>query len=577
MSAEQHHRFSIDYQQELRAPFFSTIIKAFAFWRTHPLTRELDLSSVYKDITELREKYGSENALLAGLLRFALDLWSLQQEITGRRHTQEIATSASIENGEVVFQNKRYPRGTNLKTMYEASLLKVTDEKIARYKRENDQIFALYSHVEPWIKKVHALLLQGNSTESLLDLGFTWHEIPITPSLLATVPSLFGSLSSMNDLYEVMNSGKTIRVLMAPEHLLTLSPQHWLHKKGKSTFWWDTRLIVLPDTKETAIIQNGIFSQTPLIGSLDFLGFEQVKKKKFKSEQELMQFINVVTTHSTIHPSVLLNMIVQEVDLFQDAEKIDPNVKEGVLDVKPYMEGIEKLLRFEFERISEDSEFEQGIEDRLLIATDLIKHKVARLDPVKMLEIIDTYKENFGEKRRAISPLRQIQPFYQDALKLDPGLSIKIDFSLIDCTVGSAFNGINSLSSLSPEKMSLAIDARFGVGAGEFLQKSAREGITTTSQLATFCDRFHLDRSRFHPGKCVVHGCPSTFVGECSVCPACEMLDNFGISRDWGEMPNIIIDDGYEAGKNRYSKSSIGIGDALSATTSGWQQFLLAA
>lgn len=567
MSAEQHtHAFSVDYQPELRAPFFGSLKESLFFWRTHSPVRELDLSGVYKDIVMLREKYGPENALLAGLVRFALDLWSLQQEMTGRSHTQEIATFASIEHGEVIFQNKRYPNGTNLKTMYEASLSQVTDEKVARYTRENDQIFALYSHLAPMIRKAHSLLEEDHAIESLLALGFTWHEIPITPSLMATLPTLFHSLSSMNDLYTIMKSGKTIRVLMAPEHLLTLSPQHWLHKKAKSTFWWNTRLIVLPDTKEIAIIQNGIFSETPLMGSLDFLGFEQTKEKKFKSEQELMQFINVVTTHTDIHPSVLLDMIVREVDLFQPAEKIDPNVMVGSLDIQPYMEGVEKLLRFEFERIDTDPEFAQGVEDRLLIVTELIKHKVARLDPVNMAEIIDMYTKNFGDKRRATTPLRQKKPFYQDALRLDPGLDIKIDFSLIDCTVGSAFKGIDSLSGVSPDKLSLEIDSRFGVGAGEFLQTSSREGITSSAQLNKFCKRFGLDVKRFHEGKCIVEGCPSTFVGECGVCPACEMLDNFGISREWGDFDSSSgttkaspIDALFGGGA--YAKESIDIGE----------------
>lgn len=534
MSAEQRRQlFSVDYQQELQAPFFPTLKESLSFWRKHPPVRELDLHSVYQDVLQLTNRYGRENALFAGLLRFSLDLWALQQEMEGRRHTQELATYVTIEDDAVVFQNKRYPKGTNLQKMYEDSLELITDEKVARYKRENDQVFALYTHLDPWIQKITKIFEQDTFTDELITLGFTWHEVPLTPSLLATIPSLFSSLTSMDDLYSIIRGGKMIKVLMAPEHLLTVSPQHWLHKKGKSTFWWNTRLIVLPDSKETAIIQNGIFNQTPLIGSIDILAFEQTKKHRFRSEQELMQFINVVTTHTDIHPTVLLDMLVESNELYADAGKIDPNVKEGTLDVEPYIRAVEELLKFELQRCEENPEYQKGLDTRLLMITDLIQHKLARLNATGILDIANEYKQTFDTVLHAQTPLRQKHKFFQSALHIDPGFGIKINLSAVDCTVGTLFNGINKVSNIDMKQFGIAVDARYGHGAGEYLQTSAKNGIRSHSQLIDFCNRFKLDHTRFHEGTCRTRGCPSTFVGECNVCPACEMLDNFGVSRDW--------------------------------------------
>ncbi len=523
MHAEQHHHpFRVDYQIERRPPFVD-ILEFFSFFKKKPSPLELDIAGLLQDVVQLSEKMDFESALFSGLKRFALDLWALQQEMVGRRHTQEVATLLRVIQGDIVAQNKLYPKGINLETMYAQSLEQISDEKLARYKRETDQFSALLKHCAPMIKKIHEIYSEEKSHEQeLLDLGFTYHDIPITPSLLATIPSLSEKIHTMEDFYQITKGKKTVRVLMAPDHLLTLSPPHWLHNKGKTTFWWDSRLIVFPDTGETALIQNAIFSATPLAGSLDFLSFEQIEKKTFHSEEELMQFINVVRGHANIHPSVLLDFIVDQVDLFTDAQKIDPNVQDGILDVKPYVRAVEEILRFEYKRAQKEPGILSKFNEQMVLFKDLLQHKVARLNPNGLEKLVVAYKQGSLTKELA--------------LQVDPGFSIKIDMSALDCTIGTAFNGIQSMSGLSMDQMFVAIDARFGAGAGEFLHKMSKNGITTSGQLTEFCTRFGLNEKRFHTGKCRTPGCQSTYVGECSVCPACEVMDTFGLHQGWDNL-----------------------------------------
>lgn len=523
MHAEQHHRpFRVDYSQEIRRPISSFFTELLSVFKENHQTVELDIAGVLRDVLKQCEQMDFESALFLGLKRFALDLWALQQEMVGRRHTQEVTTLLHVIQDDIVAQNKLYPKGIDLETMYAQSLEQISDEKLARYKRETDQFSALLIHCAPLIKKVHDIFSkkkEESHEQELLDLGFTYHDIPITPSLLATIPSLSEKIHTMEDFYQITRGKKTVRVLMAPDHLLTLSPPHWLHNKGKTTFWWDSRLIVFPDTGETALIQNAIFSATPLAGSLDFLSFGQTQERIFHSEEKLMQFITVVRGHATIHPSVLLDFIVDQVDLFTDAQKIDPNVQDGTLDVEPYVKAVEKILRFEYKRAQEEPGILSKFNEQMVLFKDLLQHKVARLNPDGLEELVTAYKQGSLTK--------------QFALQVDPGFSMKIDMSALDCTIGTAFNGIQNMSGLSMDQMFVAIDARFGVGAGEFLHKMSKNGITTSGQLAEFCTRFGLNEKRFHTGKCRTPGCQSTYVGECSVCPACEVMDNFGLHQGW--------------------------------------------
>lgn len=512
------------------------------FWRALRKRRKVvpfDLGGVFIDLCEMyaQGEISQTEAIQRKVLLTALNLWSLRQEVTGEKSTIEVITRIFVEQGQVQFGSDVHA-AKNLLEMYESS---VDSEKTVpvlhrpRYRRENEQLRRRWQTVSQPLSLIDFSLPTDRLAVQLTSLGFHQVEIEITPSLITNIPSLRDQVKTVDDFARIVERRQKVKVWVAPDHQITISPPHWLHSRGKSSFIWDSQLTIIAETKEVFIREHGLFSYSPLKVVRKALGWRQETTPVLASESDIMNYINIVTNLGHVPPQVVLEQIVQSLTGFVPAQKMDKNVVEGPFNIRPFMQSIQALYEYELQRCLVDSSFLAGSYERLQLFADKLRHLAALNDTKGIDEMLQKYKQLYGNKQAAIHPHFVARAFDSAAKVINPKFAIPINWSLFDCVAGTPFSLMNKLSPAQ-------IDAQFGKGASMELAAYHARGLQSRHEVTAFCQKYGKDPSLYSKyGECAMCHRPTYIwpmeAGGCNVCPVCEVMDDLGFKE--GEMTDL--------------------------------------
>lgn len=571
MSAEQHHHLPDSYwSHKERLPKKEQR-------RVSEVIRQFDLAFSFRGLPDLIKRFGPEQGLYQCILGIALNIWSLRQEMLGEMDTRELVTLVEIGmGGSLRYKNDLYGQARDLESMYNAGLQFVPDSLKPRYQRESDQAIKIFETLSAPLQRIDFSLPPQELRGSLLAHGFHEEEITLSASLLANVASLREGITSIAHLDKVLASNQTIRVFVGPAQTITGSPTHWSHHLGETIFAWASECLVFPDTKEVCIRQNGKFGLGRDEDLLPYLSHSQQESETFTDEAALMQFVNILRELEYQQPKVLLDFLVTQYGGIRPAGKIDTAIVDGTLSIEPYISAITNLFSFELTQLHSTPITQ--IEARLRNFSDLIQHQIARNEPKALDDLVKQYKKLLSTEPQ-ISVKKFVSKLQTTALSLDSRFADKIDFSLLDCVAGSPMSLVGKMDMVGNLQMN------FGSESFSLLQTLDRRktGISSRAELEQFCKAFGKDASKYSSYReCGMCHKP-TFVwgkehGGCDVCPVCEVKDDFGIT---GAIPSEYgsdsMEDTADSSTALYATDTIGVGDALSAATSGWQQFQVAA
>jgi hypothetical protein len=543
------HSLGTTYKEETRAHF--SLIEFFQSLFPGERVEPFSLGRVFKDLLVMREKGEErEQVVWKKTLEAALNLWSLRQEVTGERETIEVVTPIHIQEGKIYFQSDLRSI-EDFEVMFEKSLNEknkfgwsITPESSKpRYKRENRQLIGRWEKASSILKSVDMSAHPRFVERQLEALGFTKKEIEITPSLAANVLSVRQGLQSIEDFARLVETEQKMTVWVGPAHHLTISSPHRLHSKGNSSFIWDTTVYVNPETKETWISEHGFFSYTPLRPLLSVLAWKQEHDHVFSSEDEVMKYINTVLGFANTHPNELLRQLVSEIDGVVAASKMDKNVVEGPFNIRPFVNQIQELFRFEAERCEQNPKFIVGSYERLQYMAEKVRHLAALNDSTGLDEVVRKYKELFGDVGAATNPEKGKRLFDSLSLAINPKLGVKLDWSLFDCIAGTPESLLNQASSLQ-------IDAKLALGKeiiGGATRAELQAGIdhrksndfANDEEAKAFAKMYNIDpnwigtaiKRHDPPIQCLNRGCGELrhYVGgdsECGMCLQCNAQYN---------------------------------------------------
>ncbi len=526
--------------------------------------RQFDIGYSLKDIDVLIARFGKERGLFHATMGVLLNIWTLRQEMLASMDTHEIITLVVKDReGKTKFSNNLYGSADDIEKMY----AKYTPPAYLRdrFALESNQIIFLFKKLARLIEPILLDAPSERLVSQLVSYGFHEEEIDVSPSMCLVVPSLFEQIQSVDDLLRVIGSKRKMKVLISPAQAVTVSTPHWSHRKGESGLVWASELVVIPQTGETFIRQNGKFGKTTEEELVKFLGFRQQIEKEFQTSEEMMMFINFVMESGYRQPKALLDFLVSHVGKIRPATKIDRHIQEGNFDIKPYFEGIYEILTLEYENLVQHRNL-PAILARLSNLSDLIKHQIARNNPKALPALVEEYKDQVKLHPYASDAQAFQKKLTAVALKVDPGFRIQIDFSLLDCTAGSVMNLVNgnSLSNLQ---------ASLGVEKFNSLLQLEGKSIADRSQFEKIARQFGKDPGRFKEwGVCKNPNCTSgrnglsNYLGECGWCLACEVKDDLGIHSDLGTLSQNEEVPGRE-GIARTSSSSMGASAFLASMT----------
>lgn len=497
-------RMASTYRGETRRPF-SSYIETFFRTLTHATEIEnLNFGRTFEDLVEM-VKSGEDLRVVMKkkLFSTALNMWSLRQEMTGERSTIEVVTPVVMTQEGVKFWSDVHSI-QDIEELFEHSLDRthngqpiVPETHKPRQRRENRQLTQRWRAATKILQTVDMSQPLDELTVQLRALGFRQQRIPITPSLIANIPSLREQFSDLEDLFQVIDQQETLTVWAGPAHHMTVSPPHWIHAQGKSSFAWNTQVIVLPETKEIWLSEHGLFSHTPLESILQVLAWGDEEDLTFSSEEEVMMYVNTIMEHSHIPPSVMLHHIVSTLEGFQAAPKIDDNIVEGKFVIQPFLQVVEELFQFELERSQSNPEFLSGMYERLQFVAKKVMHLIALNDAKGLTEILAEYKKAFASVQTAQKPHLTFGHLDSFSVSVNQGFKIPIRLDLLDCV----FNPTGYLGKIAGQNLGSMSRTQLGDILGE-RAKLWKEGL-----------------------ECIV--CHKKgWVGECNICLNCEMKMN---------------------------------------------------
>ena len=406
-------------------------------------TRQFNLYSSFYSLPELVKIHGKEKGIFFATLSAMLNILSIRQEMLGQIDTTDVVNLVEMDSaGELHFLNDHFGQAYDLEELLQKILEGADPVCRPRYYRENKQVIQVLRTLTQDIQKILKPSTREQFIANLESLGFHKETITLSPSFIIATPSLRARVTSIEDLDEIIKNTPTMSVWIGPQQSITVSPPHWLHRSNETGFAWASECIVFEDTKEVLIRQNGKFGASDEENLLRYLNYTQTERISFTSEDELMEYMNLLSSTDYKQPKVLLDFLVDQLGGIKSVGKIDRHIQDGYFDIKPYFEAIRAVFEIELTMFPTCSA--QAIQQRLEEFSDLVKHQVARNSSRALPQIVAHYATLVQE-----APYIQASSFKEllglRALQLDAGFRIPIDFSLLDCVAGSPFSLVSKM------------------------------------------------------------------------------------------------------------------------------------
>lgn len=501
--------------------------------------RQFDLSHSFAGLPALIQRFGYQRGLFQAAMGVALNIWSLRQEMLGQMNTREVITLIKGENLRgLTFSNDLYGQAQDVALMYLHSIELAPKELQDRYALEAKQAIAVFEQLAEQVTLIDVSADRLLIEQQLQTLGFHQEEIDISPSMVANLASLRASLDSADDLHTLITQQKKLKVWIGPQQVLTVSLPHWSHHLGETGFVWVSECVVIPETGEMYIRQQGKFGKATSTDLVKYLGYGQLTERELSSEEQVMMFLNIIHNQEYFQPQVLLDWLVEQLGGLSEVGKIDRQIKEGELDIRPYFQAVMQIFDLEMQRQTHPQE----IAVRLGEFSDLMKHMIARNESKAIAQLVNVYEQMIKDPRvqspRSVGDLLQ-----RSARQLDYGFKIPIDFSLLDCVAGTPLSLGGKMSLLSKASGMSRSDLASIVGKRAQEWKNGK--------------------------KCRL--CPSVgWVGECGVCLRCEMQMN-GVASESNVAQSSFVQQSQDTSSNLSASVSPLIrifppGDSISVT-----------
>ncbi len=351
-----------------------------------------------------------------------------------------------------------------------------------------------------------------------------------------------------------------------PERLILTSPRFFAYHKGETSIARHMRLVYIPKTDSFVFLEAGFFTAYK---NHEIAQFHTLAENHFplpESPTDILAQISILAqAYKDYPPHALFSLIVEKLGHFPEVPVGENVITTTERSFDSQIEYLESIFDFEEQLLSAYPHLYKSIRERLAQPTETIMHSALRANTLNVEELLQAYKTIFSDPLYAQNPLAAKNIL--DGLRAIhyPDIGTRVT-SLIDCGTGTVLGGMKNLS---PTQLTGKIDGLFGAGAIDMLSTASQKGISSESELRSFCNKFGLDHTRFHTGVCRTDGCRSTYVGECSICPACEMKYTLGLMDEHG---NTDSHDHNETIKNaeiqeKKSRRPTTIGTAVASVT----------
>lgn len=488
-------------------------------------------SDLFKDFSHylfLLKHRGRDQARLETKKMLSGNFLSIAKEMKGMQWMQT-AFKIKKEARKTLFQRSEFKGGDDLRT-YSLNVHETIQNPAERerFLKENLQMVGLFDRLEALIANLDWSDSPEEIIEQLTNLPdgnhFEETTLPVTKELLILYPAL------------QKHAGHNLRVYVT-KPLVTVSPTSSVHLKRQTSLAWVNRLVYIPDIHELVFLRDGIFSGYGDEEIAEFLTLdeewaqehaeeENVKAADyFQTEDELFAFIAALPEeYRQVHAHTILNEIIRKLGGFKPAPKINNVTDELSIDVEELAEAVLDIFEWELLTYGQDTEAALHIAERLNYLKDIFLHHLATNTAIDWQQSVSHYQTFFEARDKATRPEEHVKEAQEQYSTFYPKLAyLKIDLSVLDCGVGSVVGGFRSISLNE-------LRAHLGVEGMNLLRRYDRQPIRTQSELIEFCRQFNKDYRRFdHQGEC--KSCHHfTFLGECDICPVCEVKDDLGIT-----------------------------------------------
>lgn len=456
---------------------------------------------------------------------------SIAKEMKGRQWMQT-GFKVKKTKAQTFFQRSEFKGGDDLRNYS----TKVDDtvknpEERSRFIKENLQMVDLFDTFAEYIAALEWSENPDEVTEQLQSLPDGYHFSPQTLPVTKELQILFPALKN--------KAGQQLNAWVS-RPLVTVSPTSPVHLKRQTSLAWVNRLVYIPELHELVFLRDGVFSGYNDEEIAEFLTLDenwaemsQGKNEDeeisasdyFQTEEELFAFIATLPDeYRQLHAHAILDEVIRRLGGFKPAPKINNVSEELTIDIDAMSEAILSIFEWELLTYGEDEIIAAQVGERLNYIKDIFLHHLATDTAINWQQSVRHYQTFFGQKQKAADPNQHVEEAQNLYAKFYPKLaSLQIDLSVLDCGVGTIVGGFNNLNISS-------LQMKIGVEGLEMLRRFEDRPITTEAELKEFCAQFNKDYRRFihNQGECVV--CHHhTFLGECDICPVCEVKDDLGI------------------------------------------------
>lgn len=495
-------------------------------------------SDLFKDMSHFLyglQKHGRQTARQEIKKMLSGNLLSIAKEMKGMQWMQT-AFKVRRQGARTLFQRSEFKGGDDLRT-YSTQV----DETItnpaerARFLKENLQMVEIFDRLEAWVADLEWSDDPAVMIDQLTTLPDGNHFVEDTLPITKELQILFPSLKT--------KAGRPLQVYVS-RPLVSVSPPSSVHLKRQTSLAWVNRLVYIPDLKELVMIRDGIFSGYDDAEIAEFLtldenwpdlaaqegGSEPSPDQYFQTEEELLAFIAALPEeYKQKHAHAILDEVIQRLGGFKPAPKITNVSDELTIDIEAMAEALLDIFEWELLTYGQDEVAAAQVSERLNYLKDIFLHHLATDTAIEWQLAIDHYQTFFGQRHQAVNPEEHFETAQRSYAQFYPELSrIRVDLSLLDCGVGSIVGGFRNMDM---GRLQVAL----GKEGLSLLRRYAHQPIRTEEELKEFCRQFGKDYRRFNKqGECqICHH--HTFLGECDVCPVCEVKDDLGIS-SWHEL-----------------------------------------
>lgn len=437
----------------------------------------------------------------------------------GDREISEYGVRVTVDNGRIVFHDLQGKEILSTQRAHNQIFYKNHPDVIAYFNKELDAWEKAWGE---FVAPLTDLIGETNTREKTSQLeGMGWRKRDEqTPTGLK---ALF-----QDELGGVQN----VELWEHPIKKVLVSPPHPLHHNGETSIARLVRFVYIPSINQFAFLECGLFTaytseQITQFFTLDGKG----GKPRFENPEDILSYVvNLAENLNELPPNAVFNEIIKIIGYFRGVG-VDGSIADSKIPrtLDTQIAYALEILKFEAE-LCKDPALRATAWQRLTIAEQLVLHSLLRATELDVKNHVANYIATYSNRLNALKPFRVMPDLRNATVSAHPDFANRV-FSVFDCGQGTMLGGLQTFGSGS-------LLPTLGLDKFSMLQKlieRGEPGITSRHELERVCHLLGKNPDLYSKmGRCGLCG-KLTFVwpfenGGCSVCPACEYLDDLGLS-----------------------------------------------